>query len=80
MSPGMKSLEADLKANLVNYNQNPIDKWCLENTSCRVDNIGRIMPVKVQDMRNRRIDGSVTMIIAYAMLDRYKKEYSMMIR
>lgn len=80
MSPGMKSLEADLKANLVNYNQNPIDKWCLENTSCRVDNIGRIMPVKVQDMRNRRIDGAVTMIIAYAMLDRYKKEYSMMIR
>lgn len=80
MSPGMKSLEADLKDKVVNYNRNPIDKWCLENTSCKVDNLGRIMPVKVQDMRNRRIDGAVTFIILYAVLDRYKKEYSMMIR
>lgn len=80
MSNPMKTLEADLKANLVNYNQNPIDIWCLSNTSVKTDNYGRIMPVKVQDMRNRRIDGAVTFIILYAVLDRYKKEYLEIVR
>lgn len=80
LSSPMKLVEADLKSNLINYNQNPIDKWCLENTSCKTDNLGRIMPVKVQDMRNRRIDGAVTMIIAYATYDRYRREYQAMLR
>lgn len=80
MSNPMKMLEADLKSNLVNYNQNPIDKWCLSNTACKVDDLGQIMPIKVQDSRNRRIDGAVTMIIAYATYDRYRREYQMMVR
>lgn len=80
MSNPMKLLEADLKSNLVNYNQNPIDIWCLSNTSVKNDNLGRIMPVKVQDMRNRRIDGAVTMIIAYATFDRFRKEYLEIVR
>lgn len=80
MSNPMKLLEADLKANLVNYNQNPIDKWCLENTSIKIDPLGRIMPVKVQDIKLRHIDGAVTMIIAYATLDRFKREYMYCIR
>lgn len=80
MSNPMKLLEADLKANLVNYNQNPIDKWCLENTSCKTDNLQRIMPVKVQDIKLRHIDGAVTMIIAYSTFDRFRKEYLDIIR
>lgn len=80
MSNPMKTLEADLQSNLINYNQNPIDIWCLSNTSVKTDNYGRIMPVKVQDMRNRRIDGAVTFIILYAVLDRYKKEYLEIVR
>lgn len=75
LSTPMKLLEADLKSNLVNYNQNPIDIWCLKNTACIVDKYGRIMPAKTQGAASRRIDGGVTMIIAYAVLDRYKKEY-----
>lgn len=80
MSNPMKLLEADLKANLINYNQNPIDKWCLENVSIKIDSLGRIMPVKVQDIKLRHIDGAVTMIIAYATLDRFKREYMYCIR
>lgn len=80
MSNPMKLLEADLKANIVNYNQNPIDKWCLENTGLKIDSLGRIMPVKVQDLRVRHIDGAVTMIIVYAVFDRYRKEYLSIIR
>ena len=75
MSTAMKMLEADLKANLVNYNQNPIDLWCLKNTACKVNQYGQIMPMKVQGKDNKRIDGAVTMIIAYATYDRFRKEY-----
>lgn len=75
MSTAMKMLEADLKANLVNYNQNPIDLWCLKNTACKVNQYGQIMPMKVQGKDNKRIDGAVTMIIAYATYDRFRKGY-----
>ncbi|WEV23427.1 terminase large subunit [Clostridium perfringens] len=75
LSNPMKKLEADLKENLVNYNQNPIDKWCLENVSIKIDELGRIMPVKVQDIKLRHIDGAITMIICYAVLDRFKRDY-----
>ncbi len=41
----MKLLEADLKTgNIVNYNQNPLDIYCLKNTACSVDKFARIMP------------------------------------
>lgn len=75
MSNPMKMVEADLKGKIINYNQNPIDKWCLENTSMKMDDRGRIMPIKVNDLRNRHIDGAVTLIIAYATLDMHRNEY-----
>ena len=80
LSNPMKLLEADLKSRLVNYNNHPIDKWCLSNTAIKVDNLGLVMPVKVNDMRNRRIDGAVTMIILYAMWQRYRTEFLEMLR
>jgi len=80
LSNPMKLLEADLKSRLVNYNSHPIDKWCLSNTAIKVDNLGLVMPVKVNDMRNRRIDGAVTMIILYAMWQRYRTEFLEMLR
>ena len=43
--------------------------------SCNVDRLARIMPAKVLGKAENHIDGGVTMIICYAMLDRYKKEY-----
>lgn len=75
LSHPMKLLEAELKSNKINYNQNPVCIWCFKNTACKFDNFGRIMPVKVQDMRNRRIDGTLAKLNAEATLDRYKNEY-----
>lgn len=80
MSNPMKLLEADLKAGLVNYNDNEVDRWCLGNTGLKIDNLGLIMPVKVQGLRNRRIDGAVTKIILYAMWQRYRTEFLEMLR
>jgi phage terminase large subunit-like protein len=75
LSNPMKLLEADLKSGLVNYGANPIDKWCLGNVGLKLDSLGRIMPVKVNDQANRRIDGAVTKIIAYAVYQRNQTEY-----
>ena len=33
LSSPMKALGADLESKLVNYNNNPVDKWCLVNLS-----------------------------------------------
>jgi len=80
MSNPMKLLEADLKSGLVNYNDNEIDRWCLGNTAIKIDNLGLIMPVKVNDLRNRRIDGTAAKIILYAMWQRYRTEFLEMLR
>ena len=75
LSNPMKLVEADLKSRLINYNNNPIDRWCLGNTGIKVYDLGLIMPVKVNDMQNRRIDNAVTLIILYAVYSRYRTEY-----
>jgi len=65
MSEPMKLVEADLRSDLIIYNNNPIDKWCLENTALNINSKMEIMPVKVQGKDEKKIDGAVTMIIAY---------------
>ena len=73
LSNAMKLTEAELKSKNVNYNQNPVDKWCLGNCSIEVDGLGNIMPVKIQ--ANKRIDGAVTLIGLYEVYRRYKQEF-----
>ena len=67
MSNPMKQLEADLIEKKVNYNNNPILKWCLCNTAVKRDENDNIRPVKGQKQR-ARIDGTVSLIIAYCVL------------
>ena len=76
LSNAMKLCEQDLKAQLINYNENPIDKWCLGNASMEMDNSGKIMAVKIDGQPHRRIDGAVTMIIIYEVFRRYRNEIS----
>lgn len=67
MSNPMKQLEADLIEKNINYNNNPVLKWCLCNTSVKRDENDNIRPVKGQKQR-ARIDGTVSLIIAYCVL------------
>ena len=78
LSEPMKQLEADLKNRSLIYNNNPILKWCLSNTQAKVDLNGNIQPSKLNS-RFKRIDGTVALIIAYAVLNRYKIDYENMI-
>lgn len=77
LSEPMKQLEADLKNKIVIYNNNPILKWCLSNTQAKVDVNGNIQPCKLNS-KYKRIDGAVALIIAYAVLNNYKKDYETM--
>lgn len=74
MSNPMKQLEADLKEKKVIYNNNPILKWCLLNTSIKVDENDNIRPVKGKKQKER-IDGAVSLIDAYVVLYRKMQDY-----
>lgn len=74
MSNPMKQLEADLIEKNVNYNNNPILKWCLCNTAVKVDDNENIRPIKGQKQR-ARIDGTVSLIIAYCVLFEKMNDY-----
>lgn len=65
LSEPMSLVEKDLKKNLIVYNNNPIDKWCLENTAFVLNKRQEIMPIKVQGKEDKKIDGAVTLIILY---------------
>lgn len=75
LSNAMKLTEADLKSRAINYNQNKVDKWCLSNTCCEVDNVGNIQPRKAPGQNNKRIDGGVTLIMLEETYRRYRSEF-----
>lgn len=79
LSEPMKQMEADIKNKIFIYNNNPILKWCLANTQAKVDVNGNIQPSKMTS-NYKRIDGCVATIIAYAVLNRYLKDYETMQR
>lgn len=70
----MKEMGAVLAEHKINYNNNPIFKWCLTNTAVKtVGSLESIEPVKMQ--RRRRIDGMVSALNAYVIYVKYKNDY-----
>lgn len=76
LSSPMRLVEADIKDELINFNENAIDKWCFENTSVQVYDTGHIMPVKIKGQAARRIDGTAALINTYEIFRRYKTEFT----
>ena len=73
LNNAMKLLEADLTHQLVNYNENPVDRWCFKNACVEVNSKGQGLCVKAESAK--RIDGAVTNIILYEMYRRYRTEF-----
>lgn len=73
LSNAMKLCENELKHRFINYNQNPVDKFCLKNAGIYVDKYGQCMCIKKETAK--RIDGAVTLIILYEMYRRYRSEF-----
>ena len=70
----MKELGAMLAEKKINYNNNPILKWCLSNTAVKTSGtVESIQPIKIH--RNQRIDGMVSLLNAYVIYVKYRDDY-----
>ena len=75
LSNAIKLTESDLKHELILFNNNEIDKWCLGNAGITVTNaIGQVLIVKVQP--TKRIDGAVALVILYEMYRRFRTDFT----
>lgn len=79
LSNAMKLVEADLRSQLINYNENDMDRWCFKNASIKVDTDGQCLCVKQEGQPSKRIDGAVTLIILYEMYRRYRTDFKQLI-
>ena len=73
MSEPMKELRAMLNDKQINYNNNPILKWCLSNMSIKADENNNIRPIK--EHQTQRIDGAVSLIDAMCIYYQNKNDY-----
>lgn len=78
LSAPMKSLGADMRAGLVIYNNNPVDKWNFSNVAYDEDRNGNISPCKTS-RATRRIDGFAALLDAYVVLQQKRELYTNMI-
>ena len=75
-SQPMKEMGATFQEHKVNYNNNPVLRWCLANTGVKTlnkDGIETIQPVKIQ--QTRRIDGMVSLLNAWVGYVKHYEEY-----
>lgn len=77
LSNAIKLLEADFTHQIVNYNDNPVDKWCLKNATLKVNDLAQCLIVKSEP--SKRIDGAVCKAILYEMYRQNRTEWRQMI-
>ena len=73
-SSPLKIMEAELKANKVNYNNNPILRWCLTNAKVNIDRNDNLSLVKTSKA-TKRIDGVASMMDAFIVYEGDKDNY-----
>ena len=64
--------EADFKSQLINFNNNPVDKWCLSNACLKVNEQRQALIIKTENAK--KIDGAVTLVSLYEMWRRYRSD------
>lgn len=77
LTNAIKLCEADFKHQLIYYNNNAMDKWCLGNAGIKIDDKGFALIVKMET--GKRIDGSVCFAILYEMYRRFRTDYKTLI-
>lgn len=77
LSNAVNLVEADLKARLINYNENPVDMWCFKNSCLKLNDLRQALVVKTEPAK--KIDGAVTLVSLYEMYRRHRGEYNKVI-
>ncbi len=79
LSNAIKLCENDFRHQLINYNENPIDAWCLKNSGIEIKSAtGDCLIVKQEP--HKKIDGAVCLAILYEMYRRYRTQYKKLIK
>lgn len=65
-------VEADLKSRLINYNENPVDRWCFSNSCLKLNDLRQALVIKTENAK--KIDGTVTLVSLYEMYRRYRSD------
>lgn len=73
-SSPLKSMEAELKANKVNYNNNPVLRWNLTNAKVNIDRNDNLSLVKTSKA-TKRIDGVASMMDSFIVYENNKEDY-----
>lgn len=77
LSNAIRLVEADFKARLINYNENPVDHWCLKNSCLKVDERRNALIVKTNN--ENKIDGAVTLASLYEMYRRHRSDLAKLV-
>ena len=72
LNNALNLVEADLKSRLINYNENPVDRWCFSNACLKVNDQRQALCVKTENAK--KIDGAVALISLYEVFRRYKAD------
>lgn len=72
LSNAINLCEADFKSRLINYNDNPVDKWNLSNACLKLNEQRQALIIKTEN--TRKIDGAVTLASLYEVFRRYKSD------
>lgn len=78
LSNAIKLAEADFKHQLINYNDNEMDKWNYRNAGIKLQgDSGQCLIVKME--AEKKIDGAVCLAILYEVYRRFRTEYKSLI-
>ena len=72
LNNAMLLCESDFKSRLINYNNNPVDHWCLGNACVKVNERRQGLIVKTN--KEKKIDGAVTFVSLYEVYRRYRTD------
>lgn len=74
MSQPISMVEADLQSRSI-AGLNEIDKWCISNSTLKVNSFGFAILDKIKGQPARKIDGAVSLCIVYEIFRRYGKQF-----
>jgi len=75
MSNPVRLMEAELAGGRVNFQDNPVTRWCLSNAALKVNDQGMAMITKPAGAAGKRVDGAVAMAILFEMYRRHRPEF-----
>ena len=64
--------EADLRGHLINYDENPIMRWCFSNACLKLNDQRQALIIKTENAR--KIDGAVALASLYEIYRRYRSD------